>query len=133
MSTTHSLSLRFVRWCAFCIIEHHLPFPSPSVLLFSSMCCMCLPISLLRRYAWHACVILELLYIPMTFFVIVFFWCLIYLFKLCMRISVRVAALHLLNYLVRDLIVCAVCLGIWFGFFRHDYNRFIANLYSVLL
>ena len=51
----------------------------------------------------------------------VFFWCLIYLFKLCMRISVRVAALHLLNYLVRDLIVCAVCLGIWFGFFRHDY------------
>ena len=38
---THSLL--FFRLCAFYIIAHHLPFPSPSRLAFLCMCCACMP------------------------------------------------------------------------------------------
>ena len=52
-------------------ILHNSAPPSSPFSLSSSVCCMCMPISLLRHYAWHACVTLDLVYILMTFPVIV--------------------------------------------------------------
>ena len=66
VSTAHELFLPFFWWCAFYIIAPHLPFLSPSILMYVFVCCVSMPVRsfviMLAMSATHF-VIMSLVYI----------------------------------------------------------------------